>query len=160
VSAGAPATPRREHAGVVAPPPLIYLAGLALGFGLEAAFGSTIGGAVRWPLGALLLAAGVVLLSWFLGAFRRAGTPPEPWEETTAIVTTGPFRLTRNPAYVGMALVYGGIVVLAGSLWALTPLPLVLLAIDRGVIAREERYLAAKFGQEYLAYKASARRWI
>ena len=160
MSAGAPATPSREHAGVVAPPPLIFLAGLALGFGLEAAFGSSIAGVVQWPLGAVLLALGVVLLSWFLGAFRRAGTPPEPWEETTAIVTGGPYRFTRNPAYVGMALVYAGIAVLASSLWALTPLPLVLLAVDRGVIVREERYLAAKFGREYLDYKARVRRWI
>jgi protein-S-isoprenylcysteine O-methyltransferase Ste14 len=160
VSAGAPATPRREHAGVVAPPPLIFLAGLALGFAFEAAFGSKIAGVVSWPLGALLLALGVVLLSWFLGAFRRAGTPPEPWEPTTVIVTSGPFRFTRNPAYLGMTLVYAGIAVLAGSLWALAPLLLVLPIVDRGVIAREERYLAAKFGQEYLDYKARVRRWI
>jgi protein-S-isoprenylcysteine O-methyltransferase Ste14 len=59
-----------------------------------------------------------------------------------------------------MTLVYIGIAVLAEALWVLLPLPLVLLIIDRGVIAREERYLERKFGQEYLDYKQRVRRWV
>ena len=59
-----------------------------------------------------------------------------------------------------MTLVYIGIAVLAEALWVLLPLPLVLLIIDRGVIAREERYLERKFGQEYLDYKGRVRRWV
>jgi protein-S-isoprenylcysteine O-methyltransferase Ste14 len=84
----------------------------------------------------------------------------EPWKPTTAIVTTGPYRFTRNPAYLGMALVYVGIALLAEALWVLVPLPFVLAIIDRAVIAREERYLQRKFGHEYLDYKATVRRWI
>jgi protein-S-isoprenylcysteine O-methyltransferase Ste14 len=59
-----------------------------------------------------------------------------------------------------MALMYVGIALLGDALWALVPLPVVLAAIDRGVIAREERYLERKFGREYLNYKETSRRWI
>ena len=154
-----PATP--DNAGVVAPPPLVYLGGLAVGFGLEALLpGGSLPGAVQWVLGGALLLGGVALLSTFNAAFRRTGTAVEPWEPTTAIVTTGPYRLTRNPGYLGMALVYMSIAFLADAPWALVPLPFVLVAIDRAVIAREERYLERKFGREYLDYKTGVRRWV
>jgi protein-S-isoprenylcysteine O-methyltransferase Ste14 len=150
----------RDTAGVVAPPPLIYLAGLALGFGLEALLpGASLPSALRWALGGALVLAGIGLLASFNTSFHRKGTAVEPWKPTTAIVTTGPYRLTRNPAYLGMALVYVGVALLAEALWVLLPLPLVLTVIDRAVIAREERYLERKFGQEYMDYKARVRRW-
>ena len=147
--------------GVVAPPPLIFLAGLAVGFGLEALLpGASLPGAVRWVLGGVLVVAGLALLASFNTSFSRKGTAVEPWKPTTAIVTGGPYRLTRNPAYLGMALVYVGIALLAEALWVLAPLPVVLAVIDRGVIAREERYLEREFGREYLDYKGTVRRWI
>jgi protein-S-isoprenylcysteine O-methyltransferase Ste14 len=150
-----------DTAGVVAPPPLIFLGGLAVGFGLEALLPSaSLPGAVRWVLGGLLLLGGLALLASFNTAFSRKGTAVEPWKPTTAIVTTGPYRITRNPAYLGMALVYLGIALLSESLWVLVPLPFVLAVIDRGVIAREERYLERKFGAEYTSYKTRVRRWI
>ena len=153
--------PERDTAGVIAPPPLIYLAGLAVGFALEALLpGASVPAAVRWVGGGVLVVAGVALLASFNTSFGRKGTAVEPWKPTTAIVTTGPYRLTRNPAYLGMALTYVGIALLAGALWALVPLPVVLIVIDRAVIAREERYLERKFGREYLDYKAGVRRWI
>jgi protein-S-isoprenylcysteine O-methyltransferase Ste14 len=160
-SAGESSTPARDISGVIAPPPLIFLAGLAVGFGLQALLPDTsLPGAVRWVLGGVLLIAGFALLFSFERAFHRKATAANPWRPTTAIATDGPYRFTRNPAYVGMALVYTGIALLAGALWVLLPLPLVLLIIDRGVIAREERYLERKFGQEYLDYKRSVRRWV
>jgi protein-S-isoprenylcysteine O-methyltransferase Ste14 len=150
-----------DTAGVVVPPPVIYVAGLIVGFGLEALLPSaSLSGAVRWILGGLLLVVGVALLGSFNTLFHRAGTAVEPWRPTTAIVTTGPYRLTRNPAYLGMALVYVAIALLSGALWVLVPLPIVLAIVDRAVIAREERYLERKFGQEYVAYKSRVRRWI
>src|SRR5215208_5065708 len=97
-------TPQRQQpeasdtAGVVAPPPLVYLAGLAIGFGLEALLpGASLPAAVRCVGGGVLVLAGVALLASFTTAFTREGTAMEPWEPTTAIVTTGPYRLTRNP---------------------------------------------------------------
>ena len=154
-------SPPDDSAGVRVPPPLIYLGGLAVGFALEALLpGSSFPAVLQWALGGALLIAGVALLASFNTAFHRKGTAVEPWKPTTTIVSTGPYRLTRNPAYVGMALAYAGIAVMSEALWALAPLPLVLLIIDRGVIAREERYLERKFGQEYLDYKRRVRRWV
>jgi protein-S-isoprenylcysteine O-methyltransferase Ste14 len=153
--------PARDISGVIAPPPLVFLAGLAVGFLLQALLSDTsLPGAVRWVLGGVLLFAGLALLFSFERAFHRKATAANPWRPTTAIATDGPYRLTRNPAYVGMALVYLGIALLADALWVLLPLPLVLLIIDRGVIAREERYLERKFGREYLDYKRRVRRWV
>ena len=150
-----------DSAGVRVPPPLVYLGGLAVGFALEALLpGSSLPSVVQWVLGGALLVAGLALLASFNTTFQRKGTAVEPWKPTTAIVTTGPYRFTRNPAYVGMALVYVGIAVLSQALWVLVPLPVVLLIIDRGVIAREERYLERKFGQEYLEYRGRVRRWV
>ena len=150
-----------DTAGVVAPPPLVFLAGLIVGFALEALLpGVDLPGLVEWGLGSLLVVAGLGLLLTFNASFSRKGTAVEPWKPTTAIVTTGPYRLTRNPAYLGMALTYVGIAVLSSAVWVLLPLPVVLAVIDRGVIAREERYLERKFGEEYLAYKRTVRRWI
>ena len=150
-----------DTAGVVAPPPLIFVAGLIVGFALEALLpGVDLPGLVEWGLGGLLVVAGLGLLLTFNASFSREGTAVEPWKPTTAIVTTGPYRFTRNPAYLGMALTYVGIAVLSSAVWVLVPLPFVIAAIDRGVIAREERYLERKFGQEYLDFKARVRRWI
>jgi protein-S-isoprenylcysteine O-methyltransferase Ste14 len=153
--------PERDTAGVVAPPPLIFLAGLGIGFGLEALLpGGSLPGLVQWALGGLLVVSGLALLATFQSSFNRSGTAVEPWKPTTAIVTSGPYGLSRNPAYLGMALVYAGIALLADAPWALVPLPLVLLVINNGVIVREERYLERKFGSEYLDYKRTVRRWI
>jgi protein-S-isoprenylcysteine O-methyltransferase Ste14 len=150
----------RDAPGVIAPPPLIYLSALAVGFGLEALLPSaSLPDALRWLGGALVL-AGLTLMGSFVSSFRRASTAVDPGKPTTAVVTSGPYRLTRNPGYLGMALVYTGIALLTGALWTLVALLPALAVIDRAVIAREERYLEAKFGQDYLAYKARVRRWV
>ena len=150
-----------DTAGVKAPPPLVFVAGLVVGFVLEALLpGADLPALVQWGLGGLLVVVGLGLLMWFNTSFSRKGTAVEPWKPTTAIVTTGPYRFTRNPAYLGMAVTYIGIALLSSALWVLVPLPFVLVVIDRGVIAREERYLERKFGEEYLGYKRTARRWI
>ncbi|MDX6608484.1 MAG: hypothetical protein QOF85_409 [Solirubrobacterales bacterium] len=150
-----------DSPGVIAPPPLIFLAGLALGFGLEALLPSpSLAGWLAWTLGSALLLAGAALVASFARALRRAHTPIDPYRPPTAIVSVGPYRLSRNPGYLGMALVYVAICLLAGALWGLVVLIAVLALIDRGVIVREERYLEAKFGEEYRRYKGSVRRWI
>ena len=151
----------RDAPGVIAPPPLIYLAGLGIGFGLDALLPSaSLPDALGTALGCLLLAAGLVLAGSFVSAFRRAHTPVDPGKATTAIVTTGPYRLSRNPGYLAMALAYAGIAVLTETLWAFVALLPTLILIDRGVIKREERYLERKFGEDYLRYKARTRRWL
>ena len=91
---------------------------------------------------------------------RRADTPISPEEPVSSLVTDGPFRYTRNPGYLGIAMTYAGLASLANALWAILLLPATLFVIQRGVIEREERYLERKFGEEYLRYKARVRRWI
>jgi protein-S-isoprenylcysteine O-methyltransferase Ste14 len=151
---------QRDSAGVIAPPPAIYLAFLGVGFVIEIVLPSASPpGAIAWPVGGVLLAAGLSLMATFVREFRRARTAISPFEPTSAIVAGGPYRFTRNPAYLGMALVFAGIAVVSGSLWVLVALFPAVLVIDRGVIAREERYLERRFGDEYLRYKARVRRW-
>lgn len=162
-----------DSAGVIAPPPLIYLGGLGLGFLLEAVLagaswgdassgqdGALIADVLRWVVGGALLAAGLGLMGWWVASFRRAKTPMPPWEPTTALVTDGPYRLSRNPAYLADAVIYIAVALLADAPWSLLPLPLVLVVMQYGVIKREERYLERRFGQEYLDFKARRRRWI
>jgi protein-S-isoprenylcysteine O-methyltransferase Ste14 len=109
-----------------------------------------------------------------MAAARRGGTAPglvraghapsrhasNPYKPVERIATEGPFRYTRNPGYLAMAMIYTGIASLANALWAVLLLPVALLVIQRGVIEREERYLEGKFGEEYLSYKEQVRRWI
>ena len=151
----------RDVAGVPLPPPLIYVAGLAAG-GVAEIVRSTNG--PPWPLSVAAALVGVVafmaLAGGAVGRFRRAGTTENPFKPSTALVFDGPYRLTRNPMYLGMAAVYVGLALVLGLMWAFAFLPLVLLAVDRLVIAREERYLERKFGREYVEYKQRVRRWI
>jgi protein-S-isoprenylcysteine O-methyltransferase Ste14 len=147
--------------GVIAPPPLVYLGGLTVGFALQAfAAGPWLPVLVSVPAGAALAIAGGALARSFFRAFARARTPVSPYRPPTTLVTTGPYRLTRNPGYLGMALAYVGIALLAGAPWVLVPLPVVLVLIDRGVIVREERYLRRAFGAEYDDYVRRTRRWL
>jgi protein-S-isoprenylcysteine O-methyltransferase Ste14 len=155
------APPQRDAPGVIAPPPLIYLGALAAGFVLEILLPSaSIPALVRWPVGVALVLGGFALARSFIAAFDRAHTAVDPRRPTTAIVTTGPYRVTRNPGYAGLTLLYAGIAVLAGALWPLATLVAALVLVDRAVIAREERYLARKFGAEYEAYRRRVRRWL
>jgi len=152
---------RPETAGVIAPPPLIYLAGLGLGFALDASLRDTpIPSAVRWTAGPLLVLVGLALMRSFLRSFHRADTAVRPDRPSSALVTDGPYRFTRNPAYLGMAIACSGIVVWSGQLWAFIGVFAAVVVIDRGVIAREERYLAGRFGAEYESLRARVRRWL
>jgi protein-S-isoprenylcysteine O-methyltransferase Ste14 len=151
----------RDIPGVIAPPPLIYLGGLAIGFLLEAVLpGGSFPDHLGDILGGVLMALGAGLLAWFVSSFRKADTPLPPYEPTTALVTDGPYRVSRNPAYLGFALVYAAVALLADAPWVLAPLPVVLALIQRGVIVREERYLERLFGQDYRDFRARTRRWI
>jgi protein-S-isoprenylcysteine O-methyltransferase Ste14 len=155
--------PGSATAGVVAPPPLLYLGALLIGLGLDRLLGLP-GLPLEAPL-RLLLAAGLgvaalaVALPALLG-FRRAGTHVEPWKPSGVLVVEGPYRFTRNPMYLGMTLLYLGVAAAAGGLATLLLLAPLLVLVRYGVIGREERYLEARFGQPYRDYKARVRRWI
>jgi len=151
-----------DHPGVVAPPPVIFLGFLALGLGLEWAWPTTLR---IDPVFRIALAAGLLGIAGFLGvagirAFRRAGTNVPPHKPALAIVSDGPFRYSRNPLYLGLSLILAGLALGLDSLWVLAMLAPALIVIRHGVIAREERYLEAKFGDQYRQYKARVRRWL
>jgi protein-S-isoprenylcysteine O-methyltransferase Ste14 len=143
------------------PPPLFYVAGFLVGVGLELAFPIDRPPA---PVTVIGVTAGVALWLALDGAamlhFRRAGTSMMPASPTTALVISGPYRLTRNPMYLGMACLYIALALAFGVIWALAVLPIVLIAVDRLVIAREEPYLEAEFGDRYRDYKRRVRRWL
>ena len=154
-------TGTQDVPNIIAPPPLVYVGGLILGLILGALFSTPfLPGGLTWTVGLPLIALGVVLLATAFRAFRRAGTSPDPGEPTKRVVTDGPFRFTRNPIYLGFTLIYLGITVALSSLGALLLLLPALAIIDRGVIVREERYLARRFGDKYLRYKTRVRRWL
>src|SRR6266550_8056161 len=140
-----------DSAGVRFPPPLIYLGALLLGLAAERfvtlrSFG--IDPRLLVATGALLFVAGAAIMLAAAGLFRRLGTNIPPSQPTTLIATTGPYRWTRNPMYLGMALIYAGLAIGFDGPMAFAMLPLVLIAIQTQVIAREERYLEAKFGED------------
>lgn len=150
-----------DTAGVVAPPPLIYLAGLVTGLALHAIRPLPFL-PPRWAklIGGVMIASAFVPGGTAARTMVRAQTNLDPRHPTTAIVTGGPFRYTRNPIYVSFTLLFAGIAAFVNSLTMLVPLPVVLLVMQRGVIQREEAYLERKFGTEYTQYKARVRRWI
>lgn len=150
-----------DSAGVIAPPPLIYLGGVALGFALEAALPSaSLPAALQWGVGGALVVAGVAFARAFFRALVGAGTTVSPFSRSTALVTTGPYRFSRNPGYLGMAIVFAGISLMSSAVWSLAALIPTLALIEFGVIRREERYLERTFGAEYREYKARTRRWL
>ena len=151
----------QDNPGIRVPLPLIYLLPLILGLLLDRrAHLPFLPRNVARALGWSLLSAGALLSGWFFKTMRDAEAPLRTEGPVPRLATEGPFRYTRNPGYLCLAMIYAGIAALRNSLWAILPLPLVLYAVQREVIGREERYLERTFGEEYLAYKERVRRWV
>jgi protein-S-isoprenylcysteine O-methyltransferase Ste14 len=149
-------------AGVIAPPPVLFGAALLIALLLHELHPLPIAPPSGWPrlLGIPAIVLGLLLSGWVIRAFGRAATPVPPYRPTRRLVVDGPYRYTRNPDYVGQTLTYLGIALVARSGWALLILPLVLVAVQHGVVRREERYLETRFGQPYRDYMARVRRWL
>ena len=154
-------TDGRDGPGVFVPPPLLFGGAAAAGVILD-------GSAPGWPpladplrfagiLGAL---SGLVLIVICLGLFRRFQTRPEPWQPDQALIASGVYRFSRIPMYLGMALLCLGIAMLFKSLVGIILVGIAFVVIDRYVVAREEAYLARRFGSKYDAYRAKVRRWF
>jgi protein-S-isoprenylcysteine O-methyltransferase Ste14 len=154
-----------DQPGVLARPPRLYLAFLAGGVVLDLLWPTSLRPdgvpAVAWYGGAAALtASGVGLMAAAVRAFGRADTPVETYRPTAALVGDGVFRRSRNPMYVALTLMYLGVAVAANNLWLVGLLPPLLALMRYGVVAREERYLEAKFGERYRAYRSRVRRWL
>lgn len=111
-------------------------------------------------LGAAILAMAALLLFWAVGALRRAQTPLEPGALPQRLLTEGPYRLSRNPIYLALALTILGLGLLMGSPWLLAAVPLLLATEDLLVVRREERRLREVFGAEFAAWARRTRRWL
>ena len=149
-----------DHAEVAFHPPLLLFGSIGLGF------------AARWlaPAGflpsGLALAVGPILTTVAFGLFfwavltmLRGGASIPTGQATDYVIFGGPYRFSRNPIYLGMVLLQIGVGIWSNSLWFIGLAVLSALLLNWGVISREERYLARKFGQQYLTYKGRVRRW-
>jgi protein-S-isoprenylcysteine O-methyltransferase Ste14 len=110
--------------------------------------------------GAVLIVLGISITATAARGFARAGTPIIPFEPSTALVTSGLYRMTRNPMYVGMVVALLGAGVCFGTLSPFLPIPLFVWIIQKRFIVGEEKFLEEIFGAQYLDYKSKVRRWI
>ena len=102
----------------------------------------------------------MALATWFVRTMRSADTTLDVDKPVSRLVQDGPFRYSRNPGYLSLAMIYARIAILRNALWGILFLPLLLVMTQRELIEREERYLERTFGGEYLAYKRRVRRWV
>jgi protein-S-isoprenylcysteine O-methyltransferase Ste14 len=154
-------TDEPDNPGIRVPPPPVYLLALLLGLLLDRkAHVPFLPRGVARVLGWPLVGGGMALAAWFVRTMRGVDTTIRIDKPVSSLVQNGPFRYSRNPGYVALAMVYTGIAALRNALWAMLLLPLVVYVIQREVIEREERYLERTFGEEYLNYKRRVRRWV
>lgn len=152
------------HPGVRFPPPFLYVAGFLVGLALE-----------RWIwrisppnvirglfviAGWIGILGGLLLAAWGLAVFFRLRTAIVPIHPASRLVTSGPYRFSRNPMYVGLSALYLGLAFLFNVVWPILVFPFVLIALYRLVIRREERYLTDAFGEAYTLYRQRVRRWL
>lgn len=164
-SDGAASNPEasRSNAGVIAPPPVIFLGFLALAAVLEALVPSptaTLFPYTRHVAGAVLFIIGFVVGIAGLRGLRAVATNISTDLPTTALAVEGIYRRSRNPLYLAMTLVYLGLAIAAGSAWAIALLIPLQVLMHVGVIFREEGYLEQEFGAAYRQYKSHVRRWL
>lgn len=156
-------TTERDGAAVRLPPPLVYLLALIGGVVLNAfvwPLALPLGGAARIAGAAIAGLAGAGLVGAALGLFRQTGQDPKPWVTTPEIISGGVYRWTRNPMYVGMALLLLAFGLGLANAWLIALVPVALAIVYWTAVRHEEAYLERKFGAGYLEYKRSVRRWI
>ena len=153
--------PTNEHARIIVNPFLIYIAlglcALLLQRLLPLPF---IAQSNARLLGTIILIVNLLIGLPAVRGMLAAHTFPNPHRPTTALVFSGPYRFSRNPMYIGLALFYAGLAIFFQLPWGLVLLPVVVWLITRWVIVPEETYLEQKFGAEYLSYKSRVRRWL
>jgi protein-S-isoprenylcysteine O-methyltransferase Ste14 len=153
-----------DAAEVAIKPPILFLGALALGCLLSLIVpiepGLARPNGLALAVGLTFVAIGIGLAALSVRRFRLAGTSVVPGEPSTALVVNGPYAFTRNPIYIGFVIAYFGFAILLTSLWVLLLLIPVLAILQRGVVEREEAYLARRFGDAYRKYQARVPRWL
>lgn len=151
----------QEHPDVRMPPPLIHLGGLLVGYGLDQAVGWQFTPADWLDVLALILAlTGAASCLWALITLHGHKTTVLPHRPANQLVTTGPFRWSRNPIYLGFALLHLACGLALGSPGMLVLLVPVFLVMDRHVIAAEETFHEQQFGEQWQQYRQRVRRWL
>ncbi len=150
-----------EGPGIPVHPSMVYLAGLLIGIGFDSLwpFRPVPG---RWAdvVGIVVIVAGIAIMPPVLWRFRRAGTTFDVRKPSSTLIVDGPYRFSRNPAYVALTLWYMGAGLILNNGWVLLLVLPLLAYMDRWVVPMEERHLEATFGQQYVHYKATVRRWL
>lgn len=153
--------PNNDNPGVIAPPPIIFLCFLVLGYSLNRFYPLAV---LEQPLNTIISAVFFIYAGLTAGlAFfymTKSGTNVDVRKPTNAIVTVSVFSYTRNPMYISMVILLIAFSLLLNALWIALLIPLFMFVMQKGVIEREEAYLENKFGSEYLQYKNRVRRWI
>jgi protein-S-isoprenylcysteine O-methyltransferase Ste14 len=150
-----------DNPGVVVLPPLLYGSALVVVLALRWFWPMPIfGHAVALWSGLVLIVFAVAIAIWGARTMRAAGTNVSPLRPTTAVVTTGPFRFSRNPLYLALMLLYLGLTLAFNTWWGVVVLIPLLMIVHRGVVLREERYLEQKFGEDYRQYRSAVRRYL
>lgn len=156
-----PGPSRAERPNRYPLPPLIFVASLALGYGLDALAPVALPApALARLVGALLLGAGLALVLWASSTLARARTAILPHHPATRLVTTGPFAWSRNPIYLGEVMLIAGLGGIQASLAYLVAAVVLILAMTHFAIVREEQHLAARFGADWQAYASRVGRWF
>ncbi|MES9854701.1 MAG: isoprenylcysteine carboxylmethyltransferase family protein [Candidatus Thiodiazotropha sp. L084R] len=150
-----------DHAGVNFPPPLIHAVGLIAAVVLNQIYPLSLPQlGLLWWVGVTLTGFTFILASLSFRQFSLEENPVAPNQQIKGLMTSGPFRYTRNPLYLALALLHIGIALISGIAWLLMSLLPVLLIVRYYVIAREEAYLTRQFGQAYLEYQRRVHRWF
>jgi len=152
-------TPPDHGPGVRVPPPVMVAVVLAVAWGLHRVLPVPLGPPLP-ELGALAVFAALALIGRAVLVLVRAGNDPRPDRPDAAFVEAGPFRFSRNPIYLGFLLAVAGFALRWGDLWGWLAVVVSHLMLDRFVVAREEAYLATRFGAAYEAYRRRVRRWV
>lgn len=150
--------------GLPIPPPLLLLAALVAAIVLDwiplQFLAPPVGFNLQVIIGVLLIAGSFWLLGSAMLMFQREGTNVLPTLPALKVVTGGPYRFTRNPMYLGMVLFLLGTSLVFSLEWGIILTPILWLAFDRLIVAREEAYLTGKFGPDYRALLSRTRRWL
>jgi protein-S-isoprenylcysteine O-methyltransferase Ste14 len=141
-------------------PPVIYSTAILIGFALHFVVPIRLAAGLARPLGVLIATVAAALFIWAIRTFGSAGTPVPGNRPTTTIVEVGPYRFSRNPIYVAFSLFQAGLGLGINDAWMLITLLPAIAVMSFVVISREERYLAARFGEQYARYTANVRRWL
>ena len=150
-----------DHADVKIHPPILILIHVAAAFLLNWLFPFPAGlPPMMEALGVMLVLAGLALAFLAVRQMRLAHTPLDPHGSVKAIVTSGPYRISRNPIYLGFACTLIGLPLALGTYWGAVLSPVLALGMTTLVIRHEEAYLQKKFGDEYARYKSRVRRWL